>query len=154
MRLPRPPKLPARFPYGAPTWPTGVARPRVEGGTGVEYDTSWARRYPVRLVRAAVLDAVTRPLVHAIASPTVEGRDRLESLKGPAIFAANHASHIDTPLVLVALPERMRHRTAVAAAADTFFDSRWKSALSAFGIGAIPIERIRVSRSSPSPVPS
>jgi len=114
----------------------------------VNYDTSWARRYPVRLVRAAVLDGVTRPLVHAIASPTIDGLDRLEALTHPAIFAANHASHIDTPLLLTALPERIRHRSAIAAAADTFFDKEWKAALSAFSIGAIPIERIRVSPQS------
>lgn len=145
MKLPR---LPARFPYGAPTWPTSVPRARAERRIGVNYDTGWARRYPVRLVRAAVLDGVTRPLMHAIASPTIEGLDRLEAMTGPAIFAPNHASHIDTPLLLTALPERIRHRTAIAAAADTFFDKQWKAAISAFGIGAIPIERIRVSPQS------
>ena len=145
MRVPRPA---ARFPYGAPTWPTAVPRPRAVGRTGVDYDTAWSRRYPVRLARAAVLDGVTRPLVHAVASPTIEGLDRLESVTCPAIFAPNHASHIDTPLVLVSLPERIRHRTAVAAAADTFFDKRWRAALAAFAIGAIPIERIRVSPQS------
>ncbi len=144
----RVPRLPARFPYGAPTWPSGVPRQRAEGRTGVNYDTSWARRYPVRLARAAVLDGVTRPLVHAVASPTIDGLERLEAVTRPAIFAANHASHIDTPLLLTALPERIRHRTAIAAAADTFFDNRWKAAISAFSIGAIPIERIRVSPQS------
>ncbi len=114
----------------------------------MNYDTSWARRYPVRLVRAAVLDGVTRPLVHAVASPAIEGLDRLDAVRGPVIFAANHASHVDTPLLLTALPDRIRHRTAIAAAADTFFDTQWKSALSAFSIGAIPIERIRVSPQS------
>ena len=38
------------------------------------------------------------------------------------IFAANHASHVDTPLLLTCLPLRFRHRTVVAAAADYFFD--------------------------------
>jgi 1-acyl-sn-glycerol-3-phosphate acyltransferase len=114
----------------------------------VDYDTEWARRYPVRLARALVLDNVTRPLVHALASPDVDGLDRIRSLTGPAIFAANHASHVDTPLVLVSLPDRFRQRTAVAAGADYFFDKRWKGALWAFSISAIPIERVRVSPQS------
>ena len=137
-----------RFPYGAPTWPRGVPRLPAERRTGVDYDTAWARRYPVRLARALVLDGMTRPLVKGLASPSVEGLDRLEALRGPAIFAANHASHVDTPLVLTSLPERLRHRTAVAAGADYFFDKRWKGALWAFAIGAIPIERVRVSPQS------
>jgi 1-acyl-sn-glycerol-3-phosphate acyltransferase len=123
-------------------------RPPVEKRTGVDYDTAWARRYPARLARALVLDGVTRPFVHALASPHVDGLDRIESLAGPVIFAANHSSHVDTPLVLISLPERFRHRTAVAAAADHFFDKRWKGGLWALSINAIPIERARVSPQS------
>lgn len=141
-------RVPLRFPYRAPDWPGGVPRPPAERRTGVDYDTSWARRYPVRLARAAVLDGVTRPVMHLLASPSLEGTDRLEALRGPAIFAVNHASHVDTPLVLTSLPERLRHRTAVAAGADYFFDKRWKAALSALAIGAIPMERVRVSPQS------
>ena len=111
----------------------------------MDYDTAWARRYGVRLARAAVIDGVTRPLVHALAAPTVDGLDRLESLVGPAIFVANHASHVDTPLILVSLPERFRHRCAVAAAADYFFDTRWKGAVNALSINAFPFERNRPS---------
>ena len=48
------------------------------------------------------------------------------------IFAANHASHVDTPLLLSVLPDRWRHRTVVAAGADYFFDKRWKAVLFAF----------------------
>ena len=137
-----------RFPLGRPSWPRDVPRPPAERHTGVDYDTAWARRYPVRLARALVLDGVTRPVMRGLASPRVEGTDRLEALTGPAIFAANHASHVDTPLVLTSLPERFRHRTAVAAGADYFFDKRWKGALWAFSICAIPIERTRVSPQS------
>ncbi len=42
---------------------------------------------------------------------------------------ANHASHIDTPLLLSVLPVELRHRTVVAAAADYFFDRAWKAVL-------------------------
>ncbi|HEX4244882.1 MAG TPA: lysophospholipid acyltransferase family protein, partial [Acidimicrobiales bacterium] len=62
--------------------------------------------------------------------------------------AANHASHVDTPLLLTCLPLRFRHRTVVAAAADYFFDRRWKADLWAFSLAAIPIERAKVNRRS------
>ena len=136
------------FPLRAPTWPGGVERPPVERRTGVDYDTSWARRYSTRLARAVVLDGVTRPLVRVIASPRVHGLDRLEGVHGPVVFAANHASHVDTPLLLTVLPDRFRHRTVVAAGADYFFDRRWKAALWSFAINAVPIERTRVSPQS------
>src|SRR5207253_5536193 len=46
------------------------------------------------------------------------------------------------------LPERFRHRSVVAAAADYFFEDRVRSALSALAMNAIPIDRLRVSRRS------
>jgi 1-acyl-sn-glycerol-3-phosphate acyltransferase len=128
-----------------PSWPASVPYPPVERKTGTAFDTAWARRYGVRLARAVVLDGVTRPLLQAVASPAVNGLDRIDQLQAPAIFAANHASHLDTPLMLASLPERFRHRTAVGAGADYFFDKRWKGALWAFAINAIPIERTRPS---------
>src|SRR6516164_1660438 len=136
------------FPWAAPTWPGGVERPPVKRELGVDYDTEWARRYGLRLARVLVTDGVTRPLAHLLASPRVAGLDRLAHLDEPVIFAANHASNIDTPLLLRLLPERWRHQTVVAAGADYFFDTKWKAALFAFGINAIPIERQRVNRRS------
>ena len=35
-------------------------------------------------------------------------------MRGPVIFAPNHQSHLDTPLILSALPTRYRYRIAVA----------------------------------------
>ena len=134
------------FPLTKPTWPAGVPRPPIERRTGEDFDTDWARKYPARLGRAVVLDTLGRPLVQAIAAPTIRGADRIEHLEGPAVFAANHASHLDTPLLLTSLPERFRHRSAIAAGADYFFDKRWKGALWAFLINAFPIERVRLSR--------
>jgi 1-acyl-sn-glycerol-3-phosphate acyltransferase len=93
-------------------------------------------------------EGVTRPLTHLLAAPKVDGLDRLEQLDEPVIFAANHASHIDTPLLLGVLPDRWRHKTVVAAGADYFFDRRWKAAFFAFSINAIPIERLKVNRRS------
>jgi 1-acyl-sn-glycerol-3-phosphate acyltransferase len=133
------------FPYTAPTWPMTVPRPPDEPRTGTAFETDWARKYPTRLARAIVLDTVGRGVVEAVASPKVVGTDRLSDVDGPVIFAANHASHVDTPLLLTTIPDRFRHRTVVAAGADYFFDKRWKGYLWAFSINAIPFERVRVS---------
>ena len=136
------------FPFTAPTWPGGVERRPLERRTGTDYDSAWARRYPARLARALIVDQVLRPVVRVLGSPQLHGRDRLDALEAPAIFAANHKSHLDTPLLLTSLPDRFRHRAVVAAGADYFFPNRVTGAVSALAIGAFPIERRRVSRRS------
>lgn len=136
------------FPYTAPTWPRGVPRPPLDRRTGIDYDTAWARRYSTRLARALVLDTVGTGLAKALASPVIIGLDRIATIDNPAVVVANHASHADTPLILTSLPQRIRHRTVVAAAADYFFDRRWKAAMWAFLLNAAPIERLRPSPKS------
>ena len=141
--------LPRRdFPLRAPTWPDTVPRPPAPSRTGVDFDTAWARRPAARLARAALVDLAIRPAVHAIASPTVDGRERLDALEAPVIFAANHHSHVDTGLLLSVLPERFRRKAVVAAAADYFFDRRAKGTLHALAFGAVPVERTKVNRRS------
>lgn len=140
-------RRPLGFPLSAPNWPTSVPRPRERSTLGVNYDSDWARKYPVRLARAAWTDLVARPVMAAVAQPSVSGLDRLENLAGPVIFAPNHSSHLDAPLVLSALPEPWRHKTVTLAAADYFFDTRLKAAYFSFSLNAVPIER-RVSRAS------
>lgn len=137
-----------RFPLAKPTWPIGVPRPAPERRVGLDYDHEWSRRYPVRLARAVVLDNLTLPIARAVAPTTVRGAEHLRHVPSPVIFAANHASHLDTPLLLTTLPTRFRHRTVVAAAADYFFDRSWKAVLWSFSLAAIPIDRSRVNRRS------
>src|SRR5262249_14232360 len=48
------------------------------------------------------------------------GREHLASLEGPVIFAANHQSHMDTPVIMTALPARFRYRMATAMAKEFF----------------------------------
>jgi 1-acyl-sn-glycerol-3-phosphate acyltransferase len=145
---PRLPQLPSSFPLAKPPWPATVPRPAPERRIGTDYDHEWSRRYPARLARAIVLDNVTRPVARLVAPTTVRGDEHLRHLEAPVIFVANHASHLDTPLLLTTLPARFRHRAVVAAAADYFFDRRWKAALWSFSLAAIPIERSRVNRRS------
>lgn len=146
MRVPV--RVRAPFPLGRPNWPSSIPRPPSVRRTGVDYDTDWARTHGARIARAVIVDDVLRPVLHLIASPTVHGEDRIAGLRPPAIFVANHHSHLDTSLLLTSLPERFRHRAVVAAAADYFFTSRAKGAISALAIGAIPMERTKVGRRS------
>jgi len=137
-----------RFPLAAPSWPTTVDRADPERKVGLDYDHEWSRRYPVRLARAMVMDNVTRPAARLIAPATVRGLEHLRHIEGPVIFAPNHASHVDTPLLLTNLPLEFRHHTVVAAASDFFFDRTWKSVVWSFALATIPIERNKVNRRS------
>jgi 1-acyl-sn-glycerol-3-phosphate acyltransferase len=56
-------------------------------------------------------------------------------------MVANHASHMDTPVILSALPRRLRKRTAVAAAADYFYRNRFVAAAVSLFFNTVPIER-------------
>jgi len=136
------------FPYRAPTVPGGVERPSERETLGAVYDTDWARRFPARWTRAVLLEAAVRPLARVIADPERRGYDRLTALDGPAIFAANHHSHVDAGLLLSSIPEPWRYKVFTGAAADYFFTNRITSALSALALGAIPIERSEVTRRS------
>jgi 1-acyl-sn-glycerol-3-phosphate acyltransferase len=106
-----------------------------------EFPTAWARTPVARVVREALHRAVLAPLVRAEVDVRVAGRDVLDGLRPPVIFVANHASHLDAPLVLAALPRAWRERTAVGAAADYFFDVWWRAAATALVFNAFPVER-------------
>ena len=136
------------FPWRAAPVPTGIEPASPRHPLQADYDTSWARRYPARVVRAAILESVMRPTMAVIASPARRGLDRLDDVDGPVVFVANHHSHADTPLLLTSIPEPWRHRITVGAAADYFFSNRISGALSALAIGAVPIERTKVGRKS------
>lgn len=141
------------FPYTAPTVPGGVEVPEEEGTLGADYDTDWARRAPARAARRAIVAGPVRGLVRVVAGPRVHGVDRLDDLarrdEPPAvIFTPNHHSHLDTALMAVAVPEPWRSKLVVAAAADYFFDKRWKARLAALSLNAIPIDREVTGRKS------
>ena len=136
------------FPWRAAAVPSGVAPAPLSHRLGADYDTDWARRYPARLARAAIVEGIMRPAMSAIASPDRRGLDRLDDLDGAVVFVANHHSHADTPLLLTSIPDPWRHRLLVGAAADYFFGNRVSGAVAALAIGAVPIERNRVGRRS------
>lgn len=58
------------------------------------------------------LEGLFLPLVKLIGRRPVVGLEHLRSLHGPVIFAANHQSHFDTPILFANLPWRWRRRIA------------------------------------------
>ena len=90
-----------------------------------ELDVPWARiARPRRFVRERFMQFVLNPVMDYYAAGSATGKEGLSSLKGPVILVANHASHMDTPVILSALPRKLRKRTAVAAAADYFYRNK------------------------------
>jgi 1-acyl-sn-glycerol-3-phosphate acyltransferase len=105
------------------------------------FRTDWSRRRPAMAAREVAQKAGLEPLFRSQVRTHVEGLDVLERIDGPVIFVANHASHLDTPLILLSLPDEWRRRTAVAAAADYFFDTWWRAVGSVLLFNTFPIDR-------------
>src|ERR1035437_8500105 len=61
--------------------------------------------------------------------------------KARVIVAPTRPSHVDTPVILSALPRRLRKRTAVAAAADYFYRNRVVASAVSLIFNTVPIER-------------
>ena len=106
-----------------------------------DLDAGWSRSPPARAVREAVLMGVLGPLMDLYTTRTVRGREHFEGLDAPVLFVANHSSHMDTPVILRALPRRFRRHTAVAAAADYFYAKRRLGWTVSLFFGTLPMAR-------------
>jgi len=84
---------------------------------------------------------VLKPLVWSLTSVKVTGQSNLADLHGPFVLVANHSSHLDTPLLLGSLPGRLGTTVGVGAAADYFFDARWRAILTGTVFNAFPVAR-------------
>ncbi|MCK9921242.1 1-acyl-sn-glycerol-3-phosphate acyltransferase [Frankia sp. AgPm24] len=107
-----------------------------------EFPTGWARSGAARVTRGVFLRGVMSPLLHTTLSVDGFGADVFDTVGDtPVIIVSNHSSHLDAPMLLCALPPRVRSRTAVTAAADYFFGSVWRGASSALAFATVPIDR-------------
>lgn len=104
-------------------------------------DVSWARRGYARALREGLLRFGLGPMIDWYVRRRAVGREVLDGLQGPVIFVANHSSHLDTPTILRALPRKWMNQTAVAAAADYFYKSRWKARGVALLFNTVPLGR-------------
>ncbi|HVH29577.1 MAG TPA: AMP-binding protein, partial [Vicinamibacterales bacterium] len=80
----------------------------------------WNRRWPVTLIRRLSQATWILPLARVFAHARVDGLEHLQGLGGPVVFASNHQSHMDVPVILSALPGRWRARVAPAMAKEFF----------------------------------
>lgn len=83
---------------------------------------AWQTQLWARMLRRAGRHRVMLRHVNHFCRPlTIEAAEGVREFRGPCLIIANHSSHFDTPVVLAALPSRLREQTAVAAAADRFY---------------------------------
>jgi len=81
---------------------------------------AWNRSRPVRVIRRLSHATWIVPLTRLFAHARIEGQSNLIGLEGPVIFASNHQSHMDVPVILSALPGRWRSRVAPAMLKEFF----------------------------------
>jgi len=117
------------------------AAPRQLRKAASQLDVPWARSWAARGIREMFQSVVLEPTMDFYIRRRATGREKLSGLRGPVILVANHRSHIDTPVILAALPRRIRKRTAVAAAADYFYKNRLVAAAVSLVFNTVPIER-------------
>lgn len=92
---------------------------------------------PMRAVRRVLQEGAVRPLLHSRLQLDHGGREEFSALGGPVLIVANHASHLDTPLVLDALPAPWRRRTAVVVAGTPVLERAWRAAAAAVAFGTV-----------------
>jgi long-chain acyl-CoA synthetase len=80
----------------------------------------WARGAAARAFRRANLATWILPLARVFAWTRVEGLEHLRDLEGPVIFASNHQSFMDGPVIMASLPPRWRYRLSPAMAKEMF----------------------------------
>jgi len=98
----------------------GGATPAETGPAGTLEVPAWSLSWPARAVRRALQFTLVLPLTRHFARITVHGAEHLREVAGPVVLASNHLSHMDTPVILAALPAALRRRVAPAMAKEFF----------------------------------
>lgn len=101
-------------------------------------------RYTSRTLAAARFVAqqgVMKRLVWSLTRVTVHHAERLEGTRPPLIVVANHSSHLDTPVIMGALPRRISRYLAAGAASDYFFENKLTALGTSLTFNAFPVDR-------------
>ncbi|HWW51407.1 MAG TPA: AMP-binding protein [Verrucomicrobiae bacterium] len=95
----------------------------------------WAQSWPVRIIRAAVLNLLARPAMLLLGWPRIRGRENLRGVEGPVLVIANHIAFFDPAYVLEALPARFRRRLSVAMDGELLESMRTPPRGTPWGVG-------------------
>lgn len=101
----------------------------------------------MRLLQKLLFMLIIRPLIFVIIGINVTHKELLP-VKGPAIVAANHNSHLDTLTLLSLWPLAKLHLVRPVAAADYFLPNPIMAWFSLNMMRIIPIERKRTETNS------
>ncbi|MCE2541024.1 MAG: 1-acyl-sn-glycerol-3-phosphate acyltransferase, partial [Acidobacteria bacterium] len=96
-----------------------TSSPDAGSETSMAFPT-WSQHAASRGIRRLAQAAFLLPLTRVFAWIRVEGLDRLAHAHDPVLYAANHQSVMDGPVILAALPPERRRRVATVAAREWF----------------------------------
>ncbi len=92
------------------------------------------------LLKILFVAIIVKPVILIILGLNIQGRKKLP-LKGPAIIAANHNSHLDTLVMFSLYPLSKVHKLRPVAAADYFLANPVIAWFSLNVVGIIPLSR-------------
>lgn len=94
----------------------------------------------IRILKILFFAFIVRPIMFIGLGLNIFNREKLV-LKGPAVLASNHNSHLDTMVLMSLYPLSAIHRVRPVAAADYFLSNPLLAWFSLNVIGIIPLER-------------
>ena len=77
----------------------------------------WGMDWWCRMVRGFIQRALMFPILKLPYGLKVTGRENLQDIDGPVVFASNHSLGLDNPLIIESIPPLWRRRLAIAGAA-------------------------------------
>ncbi len=86
---------------------------------------AWGMRWWCRMARGFLQRAVIFPATWLAYGLKIEGRENLQGIDGPVLFASNHSLGLDNPLIIKSIPPQWRRRMAVAGAAELWRNPVW-----------------------------
>ncbi|MEP7216577.1 MAG: lysophospholipid acyltransferase family protein, partial [Anaerolineaceae bacterium] len=85
---------------------------------------SWPRWWAVRSLRRLLMSGLVFPMLRVGYSVEIRGRERFRTLPEPVLIISNHNMHLDQAMLLRSIPQGLRQRVAIAAAASDIFGNR------------------------------